>query len=65
MIATAAIVAVSVDISFYCAHHRYPASSACDALVEHLKVADVQARGEGASGLAADVRTIELVGHLR
>ena len=67
MIATAAIVAVSVGMSFYYAHHRHPASSACDAPVERLcdKVADLQARGERASELAADVWTIELVGHLR
>jgi hypothetical protein len=36
MIATAAIVAVSVGMSFYYAHHRHPASSACDAPVERL-----------------------------
>jgi hypothetical protein len=36
MIATAAIVAVSVGISFYYAQYRHPASSTCDALVERL-----------------------------
>jgi hypothetical protein len=36
MITTAAIVAVSVGMSFYYAHHRHPASSACSALAELL-----------------------------
>jgi hypothetical protein len=36
MIATAAIVAASVGLSFYHAHHRHPPSGKCDALIEQL-----------------------------
>jgi hypothetical protein len=48
MIATGAIVAVSVGMSFYYAHHRHQASSACAALVGACanRVADVPSRVE-------------------
>jgi len=36
MIATAAIVAASVGLSFYYAHHRHPPSGECDAFIEQL-----------------------------
>jgi hypothetical protein len=36
MIATAAIVAASVGLSFYYVNHRHSPSGECDALIEQL-----------------------------